>query len=297
MLSLSNTVHDFDFARNPATGAPVTLSPQAVALMGGSATGKSVLIQQFARQYASNGGGFIVFDPNAVAAAARERYLRAMGWAGRERDFFVIDFNGREVSASYNPTPSGDGDELVRQLAGAVMRQVMAKTEVSIKEVVEHQRCALVCLPAVHPPAFNKALSRAIFEDLAVALKERTPQGESSEHFFVGLDDPFTLWPEKYAAEGLGKLSEATSTAGIGLVFASQSSYCLVESWPTKVVLGRVRDRDISDAWTLLGPSADEDIAVSDIPAVLRSLKPREALVSDALGLTRVAIPVWTSSA
>lgn len=293
MISLSNTAHNFDFARNPVTEAPVTLPPQAVALMGDSATGKSVLIQQFARQYASNGGGFIVFDPVAV----RDRYRRVMSEAGREHDFFVIDFDDREASALYRSLSSDDREDAVRRLTDSVRRQVMVKAGVRFKEVVEHKKCALVCLPAVHPPAFNQALSRVIFDDLAVALKEQTAQGKSSEQFFVGLDDPFFLWSEKYAAEDLGKISEAASTAGIGLVFAAQASFRrLVDSWPTRVVLGRVRDRDISDAWALLSPSADETFAAGDIPTVLRSLKPREALVGNARCLTRVAIPLWTSN-
>lgn len=287
MASLSSVSDNFDFAHDPVTRAPVTLSPRAVVIAGRSGTGKSALIQRFALQYASSDGGFIVCDPSGGAEAARERYLRTMVSAGREHDFILIDFDDREARGT---AYSSDRDDL-QVLARAVVQEVMGKAGASFNEVLEHKRCTVVCLPAFYPPAFNRSISRVIFDDLACALKERVAQGMPSERFFVGLDEPFFLWAETDAAEDLRKVSEATGAAGVGLVFASHSSYRLVKSWPTKVVLGGVLDKDIDDVLDFLCPSVDETFAISDIRTVLRSLTPREALVADAHRLARVSIP------
>ncbi len=287
MTSRSDTPDNFYLGRNAVTGVPVTLTPRAVAIAGRSGSGKSVLIQRFALQYASSGGGFIVFDSNAGAAAAGKNYLRVMGLAGRERDLILIDFDDREIRGSTYSSGRCPPQALAREL----VQRVMSKTEVSFEEVLEHKKCAMVCLPSLYPPAFNQAVSRAIFDDLAGALRGLTRQGRRVERFSIGLDEPFFLWAETDAAEDLGKISEAAGAVGIGLVLTSHSSYRLGKSWPTRVVLGSVLDRDLGDVLDFLCPSADETFATSDIPAALRSLKPREALVVDAHRLTRVSLP------
>ena len=283
MTSFSNNEPNFDFARDPVTGSPVTLPSRGVALIGGSATGKSVLIRRFARQNALDGGGFIVFDPNAYADT-RERYLRFMREAGREREFSSIDFNSREAVQEVFENTERDGFPFLNSV----------KLQVRLREILKHNSCMLVFLPAVHPPALNQALCGVIFDDLAVSLKERAALGENDVPFFFGLDDPFPPYAAKYAAEDLGKIPAAAEEAGIGLVLASQAADRLTESFRTTVVLGPVRDRDIDDVWALLAHSADDAIAACDIPNVLRSLKLREALVADAHSLTRVGVPVWT---
>jgi hypothetical protein len=284
MISASNRAHDFDFARDPVTGSLVTLPSQAVALIGGSATGKSVLMRRFARQYALNGGGFIVLDPNATSGDTRERYLGIMREAGREREFSTIDFNSREAVQEIFQNTERDGFPFLNSV----------KLRVRLREILEHNSCMLVCLPAVHPPALNQALCGVIFDALAASLKERAALGENDVPFFVGLDDPFPPYAAKYAAEDLGKVPGAAEEAGVGLVLASQAADRLTESFRTTVVLGPVRDRDIDDVWALLAHSADDAIAACDIPNVLRSLKVREALVAEAHSLKRVGIPVWT---
>ena len=284
MISSSNRAHDFDFARDPVTGSLVTFPSQGVALIGGSASGKSVLMRRFARQYALNGGGFIVLDPNATSGDTRERYLGIMREAGREREFSTIDFTSREAVREVSENTDRYGFPFLNSV----------KLQVRLREILESNSCMLVCLPAVHPPAINQALYGVIFDDLAVSLKERAARGENGGPFFVGLDDPFPPYAAKYAAEDLGKVPDAAEEAGIGLVFASPAADRLTESFRTKVVLGPVRDRDIDDVWALLTHSANDAVAACDIPTVLRSLKPREALVADAHSLKRVEIPLWT---
>lgn len=90
-----------------------------VFIIGQSGVGKTVAASLLMFQHIQNGGGLLFIDGKVDAENIRKIH-QFCAWAGRERDFRVINPDDPENSNTYNPLMDGDADEKSARLLSLI---------------------------------------------------------------------------------------------------------------------------------------------------------------------------------
>lgn len=90
-----------------------------VFIIGQSGVGKTVAASLLMCQHIQNGGGLLFIDGKVDASNIMQIY-QFCAWAGREKDFRVINPDDPENSNTYNPLCDGDPDEKAARLLSLI---------------------------------------------------------------------------------------------------------------------------------------------------------------------------------
>lgn len=90
-----------------------------VFIIGQSGVGKTVAASLLMCQHIQNGGGLLFIDGKVDASNIQQIY-QFCAWAGREKDFRVINPDDPENSNTYNPLCDGDPDEKAARLLSLI---------------------------------------------------------------------------------------------------------------------------------------------------------------------------------
>ena len=90
-----------------------------VLIVGQSGVGKTVGASLMMLQHIANGGGLLFID-GKIDADNVEQLYQFCAWAGRERDFLVINPDDPANSNTYNPILYGDADEVASRILSLI---------------------------------------------------------------------------------------------------------------------------------------------------------------------------------